>query len=143
MILEDFECGRQHLLFSFIMQTACWSHLPHKLCAIGHSSPEVARVHVATCLRMWANMSPGPGPRSHLDLWLGGRGRLTEAHGSSQRLTEAHGSAGGVTEVHGSAGTTHGSYAAIRCPLTEAHGSSRKCGWLPEALGRLPVKPSP
>eukprot|EP00439_Symbiodinium_sp_Y106_P026235 s8251_g3.t1 len=56
-ILEDFECGRQHLLFSFIMQTACWSHLPHKLCAIGHSSPEVARVHGATCLRMWANMS--------------------------------------------------------------------------------------
>ena len=64
-ILEDFECGRQHLLFSFIMQTACWSHLPHKLCAIGHSSPEIARMNGATCLRMWANMSPEEKASSH------------------------------------------------------------------------------
>ena len=75
-ILEDFECGRQHLLFSFIMQTACWSQLPHKLCAIGHWLPDVARVHAATCLRVWANMSQEQKDASHQ------LSQLMLAHGS-------------------------------------------------------------
>ena len=56
-ILADFEAAQQHLLFAFIMQTACWDHLPHKLCGIGHSDPDVARAQAAVCLRLWAGFS--------------------------------------------------------------------------------------
>ena len=56
-ILEDFEAGRQHLQFSFIMQTACWTHLPQRLCVLGHFDEAVARSEAAECLRIWSGMT--------------------------------------------------------------------------------------
>lgn len=56
-ILEDFEAARQHLTFSLIMQTACWTHLPHRLCCLGHFDESVARAEAANCLRLWASFS--------------------------------------------------------------------------------------
>ncbi|CAE7195772.1 unnamed protein product [Symbiodinium natans] len=64
-ILADFEAGRQHLLFAFIMQTACWSHLPHRLCGIGHSNADVARTQAAACLRLWATYSDAERSAAH------------------------------------------------------------------------------
>ena len=64
-ICEDFEAGRQHLLFSFTMQTACWSHLPHRLVCIGHFNEATARAEAAECLRIWVNMSAEEKQQSH------------------------------------------------------------------------------
>ena len=56
-ILEDFEAGRQHLQFSFVMQTSCWTNLPHRLCCLGHFDESIARSESAQCLRLWIGMS--------------------------------------------------------------------------------------
>ena len=56
-ILEDFEAGRQHLQFNLTMQTSCWTHLPHRLCCLGHFDENVAQSEAAECLRIWVGMS--------------------------------------------------------------------------------------
>ena len=64
-ILEDFEAGRQHLMFSLVMQTACWTHLPHRLVSLGHFDEGVARAEAGACLRIWASFTEAEKEAAH------------------------------------------------------------------------------
>ena len=87
-VLDDFECARNHLVYSLRLHLSPWYKLPLKLCGMGHHNEDTAREAYRECLVQWAVLTdaektsahalsrdmctPGSPLFDELGRWLGG-----------------------------------------------------------------------